>query len=173
LGVLHFAGHGFFDERNPYRSGFLVDDPGGSLRRDPWGRGFGLFSLSDVMARLDLRRCRLAVLSACHTGLSRIHPAAEFTSLPAGMLIAGARCVVASLWPAHDQATALLMKYFYAGLGDAGTPAKAFAMARKRLRTMSRAEAVAVLGTDADVPAAERPFDRPIYAHAFQLYGTH
>jgi hypothetical protein len=171
-GILHFAGHGYFDERNPYHSGLVVDDAEGRLKRDPWKLGFGIFTLTDIFATLDLGRCRLAVLSACHTGLSRLHPAAEFTSLPTALLVAGARNVIGSLWPAHDAATALLMKEFYARLQGDASPSEAFASARSRLRSMEQPEIRSVLGMDAVLPAGSRPFDHSIYADAFQFYGT-
>jgi CHAT domain-containing protein len=68
---------------------------------------------------------RLAVLSACQTGLvdiARIPD--EAVGLPAGLLQAGVPTVVGTLWPVEDIATSLLVGRFYRehlgeGEGDA------------------------------------------------------
>jgi CHAT domain-containing protein len=63
---------------------------------------------------LDLRQCRMAVLSACETGFSDIRSSTdEYVGLPSAFLFAGTRTVVSSLWAVSDLATALLMVRFY------------------------------------------------------------
>jgi CHAT domain-containing protein len=114
------------------------------------------------------------VLSACYTGVPREHAASEFTSLPAAFLVAGARDVVAALWPAHDAAATLLMGAYYDALAANGVGASsdALAAARTRLKTMTRDEAIERLqGADA-VPQRTIPFDAPHFADAFQHYGV-
>jgi CHAT domain-containing protein len=56
---------------------------------------------------------RLAVLSACETGLPGLDTIDEVVSLPIGMLQAGVAGVVASLWPVDDRSTMMLMVRFY------------------------------------------------------------
>jgi CHAT domain-containing protein len=145
---IHFACHGYFDERSAYRSGLEVirstADPLGAPH--PRNReDLELLTAAQITGRLHLPYCDLVVLSACDSGLPRLHAASEFTSLPGAFLIAGARNVVASFWPAHDSATALLMNTFYqSGLQQ---PSVALAAARRRLAAMPRSEAAIALGT--------------------------
>jgi CHAT domain-containing protein len=126
------------------------------------------------MTELDLRACRLAVLSACESGVSRVHASSEMTGLPASFLIAGAQSVVASLWRVNDTATAILMSYFYAELADQGdqwSPAAALATARARLAQTSREKAIQLLHTE-ELPPGEFPFAHPVFTDAFVCYGA-
>jgi tetratricopeptide (TPR) repeat protein len=181
--ALHFTSHGLFDERNPYYSGLAVNAASSSsaagsgdsdLLSRPWVNGFELFTVAQVVGRLHLPRCRLAVLSACETGLPRLHPASEFTGLPAAFLLAGAANVVASVWQAHDAAGALLMRGLCASLTrrpDAPVHAH-LALARRELAATPRARVVALLGGDRFVPRNDPPFAAPMYTDVFQHYGT-
>jgi len=80
----------------------------------------------------------LVVLSACQTGLG----AGALADVPAGddwvgltraFLHAGAKHVVASLWPVADWATAALMERFYEGYRSEGDPIRALAVAQRAL----------------------------------------
>jgi CHAT domain-containing protein len=53
--------------------------------------------------------------------------------LARAFLYAGARSVVASLWPVDDRATSLLMDDFYTGLEDGRSKARALADAQRAL----------------------------------------
>ena len=130
-------------------------------------------TVSQIVGEAHLQQCWLAVLSACETGLPRLHPASEFTSLPAAFLIAGARNVVASLWRTHDGATALLMKEFYKYFDADGrqSPSRALQFARKRLAELKYAEVVEWLESDKFIPKRKQPFDHPVFLDAFQHYG--
>lgn len=101
--VLHFACHGFFDGETPLDSGLLL-----STDMPP--------SLDDVLSVRDLDEWHLqsdlVVLSACETGLGRIAPS-DFLGLARGFAAAGARSVIASLWPVDDLATQRLMLALY------------------------------------------------------------
>lgn len=171
-GLVHFACHGYFDAENSYLSGLEVlpspsPDPLGARRTGT--SGSGLFTAAQITGRLHMPHCSLVVLSACTSGLSRLHAASEFTSLPGAFLVAGARNVVASLWPASDMAAALLMQAFYSAYE--GSASAALAAARERLATMSRAEAAMLLGTD-DLPPFDPPFADSVYLDCFQHYGV-
>jgi CHAT domain len=96
--VLHLACHGFADLARPLESGVLL-------------AGNRLVSVRDLMGRR--LRIRLAVLSACETGLLGTDLPDEVISLPVGMLQAGVAGVVASQWSVPDRATAMLMTEFY------------------------------------------------------------
>lgn len=67
-------------------------------------------------ADLDLRDTRLVVLSGCETGFPTLQDAGGAYDLALGFRMAGARSVVASLWPAGDDATRVLMEELYRGL---------------------------------------------------------
>ena len=58
-------------------------------------------------------RADLVTLSACDTGVGRLQGEEGVTNLVQAFLFAGAKAVVASLWPAEDQSTSALMERFY------------------------------------------------------------
>ena len=104
--LIHFATHGVIDTRYPDLSGLAlsgVDSAGAPTR--------GLLGLPDIYA-LDLN-ADLVVLSACETALGRDIRGEGLLGLTQGFLYAGAKGVVASLWPVADPATADLMQRFY------------------------------------------------------------
>jgi hypothetical protein len=123
--VLHLACHGFADLASPLDSGLLL--AGGRI----------------TLARLlELRlRVRLAVLSACETGLPGIELPDEVVALPSGLLQAGVAGVVASQWSVPDRATAMLMAEFYRHWHwKRMTPATALRAAQCWLRDTTNAE---------------------------------
>lgn len=104
--ALHFATHGLLDPTHPELSGLvlsLVDENGKSV--DGYLRLHEIYDL-----RLD---ARLAVLSACETGLGRELRGEGMISLTRGFFQAGVPRVVASLWSVDDLSTAELMSRFY------------------------------------------------------------
>ena len=179
--ILHCAGHGMFDDQNPYLSGVIAQRFAG-----PQPRPFGartprfneeLLTVAEVLARTRLPDCYLVTLSACSTGIPRQHAANEFIGLPTAFLIAGAKNVVGSLWPVDDAATCLLMREFYTNLVRDGvvvsTPSTSLAFARDRLSKLRRSEIVEILGKDSDIiPELEFPYAGPEYTLAFQHYGV-
>ncbi len=67
----------------------------------------------------------MVVLSACESGRGDFARANEMVGLPRALLRAGARSVLAALWPVEDhEALADFMRAFCAGLSN-GTPAEA------------------------------------------------
>jgi tetratricopeptide (TPR) repeat protein len=97
--VLHFSTHGKAGWQRPEDA---------SLRLAK-GRELSLLEIF----QLDLHRTRLAVLSACETGIPGLELIDEMIGLPAGMMQAGVPGVVGSLWPVKDGSTAILMTRFY------------------------------------------------------------
>lgn len=126
---IHFACHGFFRPEAPMRSGLVLADADLSLRE--------IYSL-------PLRRCRLATLSACETGMSDVaHFEDEYVGLPGAFLYAGSRAVVCSLWVVNDLSTTLLMVKFYETLKELsargrGDVATALLSAQQWLRELTR-----------------------------------
>ncbi len=89
-----------------------------------------------AVAQLD---ARLAVVSACQGAQSTMGGLrqAEF-SIAAALLAAGSACVIASLWPVDDLATALLMTRLYQELRDKEmTPPRALRSAQAWLRGLT------------------------------------
>ena len=79
------------------------------------GQDDGILTALEV-AELDLRRCELAVMSACETGLGESAGGEGLLGLQRAFQVAGARSVVASLWSVDDEATRKLMERFYDNL---------------------------------------------------------
>ncbi|KAA3614280.1 MAG: CHAT domain-containing protein [Planctomycetota bacterium] len=136
---VHFATHGYFEPEhlpsfsadlsgsNPdeefslfeqeYAVGLLpgllsgLVFAGVNLEPDP-DRDDGYLSAEEIQ-HLDLSLCDLAVLSACETGLGSERAGEGMMSLRRAFEVAGAKTVVSSLWKVDDQATAMLMNWFY------------------------------------------------------------
>jgi CHAT domain-containing protein len=106
---LHLACHGGFDAGEPLNSALYLS------------RGDRL-TLRDLLdGNLELSSQRLAVLSACQSGITEFTQVPdEMIGLPAGSLQAGVPGVVATLWPVNDRSTAVLVTEFYRLLLDEG-----------------------------------------------------
>ena len=122
---LHFSCHGRFDVREPLDSALSLS-------------GADTLTLRDLLdGGLDLSAARLAVLSACQTGIVDFHKVPdEAIGFPAGFIQAGVPGVVSTLWPVNDISTAILMSRFYVEhLGNGLDPAWALHRAQDWLRT--------------------------------------
>ncbi|HYU08640.1 MAG TPA: CHAT domain-containing protein, partial [Gemmatimonadales bacterium] len=125
--VLHLATYGVLNKQNPLFS-FV------QLARD--GAEDGRLEVHEVFG-LNLA-AELVVLSACQTGLGSgaladVPAGDDWVGLTRAFLHAGARRVMATLWPVDDWATAALMERFY-GAGDvAADPGRALAEAQRAL----------------------------------------
>jgi len=126
--ILHFATHGYLDTRHPENSGLLLS----TVDRDGRARdGFvGLQNIYELRAPVDL-----VVLSACRTALGKDVRGEGLLGLTRGFMYAGASSVVASLWKVDDEATAELMRQFYANMLRRGmTPSAALREAQNSIR---------------------------------------
>jgi CHAT domain-containing protein len=118
---VHLATHAVVDERHPALSRLLFAPEGGSGKP-------GVLTLGDVY---NLRlNADLVVLSACDTGRGQIARGEGIIGLTRGFLYAGARSLLVSLWPVSDEATARLMRDFYAELLKGATKARALREAK-------------------------------------------
>ncbi|MGB0560498.1 MAG: CHAT domain-containing tetratricopeptide repeat protein [Spirulinaceae cyanobacterium] len=138
--ILHVATHGFFlnipqiapaDLNTQFFStAELSDRPPTAHRENPLLRsglalaGFnerrsgsedGVLTALEV-ASLDLSGTKLAVLSACDTGLGEVTSGEGVYGLRRALVIAGAQSQVISLWQVDDAATQQLMVDYYAQL---------------------------------------------------------
>ncbi len=125
--VLHLATYGVLNKQNPLFSFVQLAPDGAEDGRLEVHEVFGLHLAAD-----------LVVLSACQTGLGSgaladVPAGDDWVGLTRAFLHAGARRVVATLWPVDDWATAVLMERYY-GAGDvAADPARALAEAQRVL----------------------------------------
>jgi CHAT domain-containing protein len=76
----------------------------------------------------------LVVLSGCATGLNVVSPGDELIGLVRGLLQAGARSLVLSLWDVHDESTKDFMIAFYTSLELGRSKAEAMQAAMIELR---------------------------------------
>ena len=116
--VIHIATHGLLRRDNPMFSAIRL----GSSR-------LSVFDLYKLKLRADL-----VVLSGCSTGLSSVRGSDELVGLTRGLLYAGARAVLVSLWDVNDDSTCRFMTTFYGYLLKSLSPAAALRQAQCELR---------------------------------------
>nr|MEE4269613.1 CHAT domain-containing tetratricopeptide repeat protein [Candidatus Krumholzibacteria bacterium] len=124
-GVLHVGAHVRADPDNAWQSAILLDDgPEGELRA-------ATVAASSV-------NTPLVVLASCSSGAGRVLAGEGVQGLGHAFLVAGARTVVATLWPVDDDQTALFMSRFYAHLAAGEAVGQAVAATRGELRADPR-----------------------------------
>ncbi len=104
--ILHFATHGFLNPLRPELSGIVL-----SLVNEGGGYQDG-FLLTPEIFSLKFPS-ELVVLSACQTALGKDIKGEGVVGLTRGLMYAGSKRVVVSLWSVGDRATAELMERFY------------------------------------------------------------
>jgi CHAT domain-containing protein len=122
---VHFACHGVQNISNPTESALLL--AGGSR-----------LTLSKI-SQLSLPHAELAFLSACQTATGTEDLAEEAVHLAAGMLLAGYRGVIATMWSIRDHdapqvADGVYAHLFRSGQPDATEAAHALHLAVKKFR---------------------------------------
>lgn len=120
---LHFATHALVSERRPAESGLV-------LARGPVDEDAFLQVHEIVRLELD---ADLVTLSACSTGLGREVLGEGLLGLTQAFLAAGARGVLATLWPVTDVSSSELMVSFYSGLSRGAGTADALRAAKLEL----------------------------------------
>lgn len=115
---IHIATHGWFRQDNPMFSSISL--------------GTSQLSLFDLY-QLNLP-AELVTLSGCGTGLNVVVGGDELMGLKRGLLYAGARGLLLTLWDVHDESTAEFMKRFYGGLATAPNKAEAARRAMAEIR---------------------------------------
>ncbi|HEY3939778.1 MAG TPA: CHAT domain-containing tetratricopeptide repeat protein [Bryobacteraceae bacterium] len=116
--LIHIASHGYFRQDSPMFSAIRLAD--------------SYLSLYDLY-HMDLP-VDLLTLSGCVTGLSVIAEGDELIGLSRGLLYAGARSLLLSLWDVDDHSTAEFMKLFYSHLLHQPSKAEALRSAMLDLR---------------------------------------
>ncbi len=157
-GIIHLATHGFFLEdakdesnrevmrtlggnnrqafENPLlRSGLLMSGANRAWTNEDVIEDIedGILT-ADEIARMNLIKTRLVVLSACETGLGEVKSAEGVFGLQRAFKLAGAETLVMSLWTVPDDATSELMSAFYKLWISGKTKREAFASAQKSVR---------------------------------------
>jgi CHAT domain-containing protein len=102
---VHVASHGEFNDAQPLASGLLLSATNAQDSR------LTVADLYDL--GLD---AELVTLSACETGLGAVGSGDDVVGLTRGLLYAGARSVVTSLWKVDDDSTMQLMTQMYQNL---------------------------------------------------------
>jgi len=126
--ILHVATHAVVDDSRPRVSGiaFSMFTPEARVRD-------GLLRLGEIYA-LRMNRS-LVVLSSCESRAGQEFRGEGLASLAHGFLHAGARQVVASLWPVADGASSVLMEHFYREmLQSKRSPAEALRQAQMAMK---------------------------------------
>lgn len=157
--VLHIATHGFFFKdpyvdgkevrktgRSPFqvsdnpliRSGLAFAGANNAWRKKPVdGVEDGILTAYEV-SNMYLPYTKLAVLSACETGLGDIQGSEGVFGLQRAFKMAGAENLVMSLWKVPDAETAEFMQEFYRNLFLGQTIQLAFTNTQKTLKTKYR-----------------------------------
>jgi CHAT domain-containing protein len=115
---IHLATHGLFRSDNPLFSSIQL----GNSR-------VSLLDLYDFQIPADL-----VTLSGCSTGMNEVVCGDELIGLVRGLLYAGARSLLVSLWEVNDKSTAHFMKSFYANMVRGGDKASAMQVAMRETR---------------------------------------
>ncbi len=147
---LHFATHALLDPLSPLDSALALAAPAGED-----GGEDGLLHAWEIFEQLRLD-ADLVTLSACDSALGRGAAGEGLIGLARAFQHAGARSILASLWPVSDRSTAELMRRFYAAL----------AAGRPKDEALAEAQRAFAAGEGVD-PALAHPF----YWAAFELIG--
>lgn len=123
-GLLHLAVHGIADTVNALNSHLEFRDAGDSSH-DGYLYAYELYDL-------DLSALRLAVLSACETGIGRQIGGEGIFSMARAFAYAGCPALVMSLWKVSDLATARLMDTFYLNISRGKGAAESLHQAKIR-----------------------------------------
>ncbi len=119
--LIHFACHGFLDERIPFRSALVL-----SFNAQQEDDGFlQMREICGLTLNADL-----VVLSACQAGNGMLERTEGPMGLARPFFYAGARSVIASLWSINDKTTVFFMKEFYRNLVEGCSVGKALQLTK-------------------------------------------
>ena len=95
--IIHFAGHGCYNPKNPLESHLKLFDEN--------------LLIKDIENKnID---SELITLSACETGIVSADETDDTTSFITSLHLDGVKYIIASLWPVFDDSTMKIFKYFY------------------------------------------------------------
>lgn len=110
--LLHLALHGFGDDKNVNRS-YMLFPTGKDKANDGRLYSYELYGLN--------LKARLAVLSACETGLGRAINGEGTFSIANAFAYSGCPNVIMSLWKVNDRTTAEIFSLFYQNFSEGNT----------------------------------------------------
>jgi CHAT domain-containing protein len=120
--VIHYVGHAVSDIE---QEGLVLRTSGSDSTPILWR--------SDEVSKIVVRRCRLAVLSACSTGRHgspRMEPNGELSYF---LILAGVPNIVASAWDVESKTSLLLMQDFYSSLKSGQALSVALAVSCRKI----------------------------------------
>ncbi|MFT3770174.1 MAG: CHAT domain-containing protein [Minicystis sp.] len=124
-----FACHGIFDRDHPHRSHLRVSGSAEGTTEP--------LSIATLQG-CDLHRLSFVALGACWMGSAVVLPGGELVCLPAALMRAGARAVIAPLWPVGDNSDRDFMRELHAELGRAPSAIALANVQRAWLRSSER-----------------------------------
>ena len=155
--IIHFATHGFFFEKirdasthyfdNIYSystkrlpmqfSGLLLAGANNAWIGNLPSKNIedGILTAEEI-SQMDLSGTKIAILSACDTGLGEIDDVDGVYGLQRGFKMAGVKTIVMSLWKVPDEATKLLMVEFYRNLMSGNNKHQSLLNAQRYLRNV-------------------------------------
>ena len=119
--IVHLALHGIGDPQNALNAHLVFR--GGINSNESQLYAYELYDL-------PLSRLRLAVLSACQTGVGMPLPGEGIFSLARGFAYAGTPSIVMSLWKTNDKSTQVVMEHFYHYLNEGRSISKSLQLAK-------------------------------------------
>lgn len=122
--IVHLASHSFTHPTNPFESGILIELDG-KKGEDGVLHAHEIFGLN--------LNAELVILSACDTALSSNTRSVNLSGLAHSFFYAGAKSLIASLWPSDDLGTRILMGQFYSYLSGGMAIESAFRTAKLEL----------------------------------------
>ena len=151
LDMLHVATHGFYlsredaeitneklsindEDSDLSRSGLILSGANTRLAYSTGGLIDDGILTSKEISRLDFTGIQMVVLSACQTGLGEIYKDGV-AGLQRGFKKAGVKSMIVSLWKVDDEATNLLMNWFYKNINKGMKYRDALHSAQKSLLT--------------------------------------
>lgn len=119
-----------FEDKALTHSGLYLSDINKNLEKSY--HEDGILSAYEI-SKLDFREMKLAVLSACKTGLGDISSDGVF-GLQRGFKKAGAKTIIMSLWKVDDHATQIMMTEFYKNYLSGTNKHESLRLAQKKVR---------------------------------------
>lgn len=161
--VFHFSGHAFYDHQEPFLSGLVC------ISQEGENQILTLGMILDQLASIDNK---LIVLSACETGVVGADDYLDdFLGLPGGLIVAGGRAILSSLWRVEDLSTSLLLEEFFNNWDHTKrNGSQALASAQNWLRTVTAAKLAKRFDIERKKPMSEQLYSYDQASDAWQRF---